>query len=154
MLLALGLTMSDTDLRVASAALDADGSGSISFSEFYDWFAGRGGVSDAVDALELLSDGSSWSTGQRSDYYGRTTPPLTSRTERSRLGGPPSSAASSAGRSMTGGRTWGPRGTGNVARSTFAKVLPPCLATALKDTSLPCVEARPCPVDRSTGRMT
>ncbi len=112
--------MSDADLKVASAALDADGSGSVSFSEFYAWFAGRGGVSDAEDGLHLLSDDGSWSTGQRSDYYGQMTPPFTGRTERSRLGAPPSSVASAGGRSMAAGRKRGPR---NAARTTFVKVL-------------------------------
>lgn len=115
--------MSDAELKVASATLDADGSGSVSFSEFYAWFAaggGGGGVSNTVDGLgELLSDDAeSWST-QRSDYS-RRTPPLTGRTERSRLGGPPS-VASAGGR--LGRRK---RGPGSAARSTFVRVGTAC----------------------------
>lgn len=35
--------MTEADLNVAAAALDADGSGDVSFSEFYGWFTRAGG---------------------------------------------------------------------------------------------------------------
>lgn len=48
--------MTEADLKVAFASLDADGSGDITFSEFYAWFDGEsaddaGGVGDTFDAL-------------------------------------------------------------------------------------------------------
>ena len=38
---ALGVKMTDAELKVVAASVDADGSGDISFSEFYAWFAGE-----------------------------------------------------------------------------------------------------------------
>ena len=40
--------MTDAELKVVSANVDADGSGDISFSEFYAWFAGGTGIDKAV----------------------------------------------------------------------------------------------------------
>lgn len=43
LLSALGVAMTDAELKVASASIDADGSGDIRFSEFYGWFTGTNG---------------------------------------------------------------------------------------------------------------
>lgn len=45
--------MSTPELKVASATLDADGSGDISFSEFYAWLAPRDGSLDGGGGDDL-----------------------------------------------------------------------------------------------------
>lgn len=43
---ALGVRLADAELNVAAASLDADGSGDVSFSEFYAWCYGTDGAGD------------------------------------------------------------------------------------------------------------
>lgn len=51
---ALGVRVADAELKVASATMDADGSGDVSFDEFYAWFSrasgNEGGGDDTSDA--------------------------------------------------------------------------------------------------------
>ncbi|CAN0441449.1 unnamed protein product, partial [Scytosiphon promiscuus] len=66
---ALGIKMTDAELKVVSASVDADGSGDISFSEFYAWFAGGGtagidkvgGGDESTEAAEMIGSSSSQS---------------------------------------------------------------------------------------------
>lgn len=61
--------ITDAELKVTSAAVDADGSGEVSFSEFYAWFGGGGfhgggdyGGGDAFGCRGMTSDTSdNWS---------------------------------------------------------------------------------------------
>lgn len=92
---ALGMAVTDAELKVALASVDADGSGDVSFSEFYAWFArggGGGGDHDGLD--EMMSDVDT----------------------RSQLSGP--SVVSPGSRSTAVVK----RGLQNAARSTFVKV--------------------------------
>lgn len=48
------MSVTDAELKVALASVDADGSGDVSFSEFYVWFAGIGDDNDGLD--DMMSD--------------------------------------------------------------------------------------------------
>ena len=97
LLRALGMAVTDAELKVALASVDADGSGDVSFSEFYAWFDGSGGGGGDYDNGGLGDTMSDFDT-------------------RSQLSGP---STASAGRPSSVGAS---RGLRNAARATFVKV--------------------------------
>lgn len=92
------MAVSGAELKVALAGVNADGSGDVSFSEFYAWFAsgggGGGGDNDGLDDMSMMSDAE------------------TARSQRSRP------SAVSPGRRSAGTN----RGIRNAARTTFVQV--------------------------------
>lgn len=89
------MAVSDAELKVALASVDADGSGDVSFSEFYAWFAGNG----AGDDVGSLDDDMMSVADTRSELSGFS--------------------AASPGRLSAVGAS---RGLRNAARTTFVKV--------------------------------
>lgn len=71
---ALGIAVTEAELKVVLASVDADGSGDVSFSEFYAWFSGGGlggggggGDKDGLDdSISQLSGPSAASPGRQS----------------------------------------------------------------------------------------
>lgn len=112
--------MTDAELKVASACVDADGSGDVSFSEFYAWYTGTDGGGGSgygdvggningsvVGEMAMMSDVES--QGQQSRRKEASTTP----DERSR-----SNLSSSPGRRSAGMKG----GLKSAARTTFVKV--------------------------------
>lgn len=111
---ALGVAITDAELKVTSAAVDADGSGEISFSEFYAWF-GVGGFHGGGDYGGGDAIGFRGMTSDTSENWSR----LSSRSlSTARSGMDESTAALTSGyRSAEGNR-----GLRHTARTTFVKV--------------------------------
>lgn len=125
---ALGVVMTDAELKVASASVDADGSGDVSFSEFYAWFNG-------TDSHGFGGGGGGGSVGDNGSVVGEIDMMISDDAESRGQGGSSSSCRTRASISpsvsnMSGSsplrRPAGMKGgLKNSARATFVKVYMP-----------------------------
>lgn len=126
MLAALGVKMTDAELRVALSGVDADGSGDVNFSEFYAWFMGDvgfgGGEISSVygydrDEASEFAETKGSDTGGVSHRSGSSRAPSLAGSRVSEL------STATALTAMPGRQSArGSRGLRNAARTTFVKV--------------------------------